>query len=177
MVSIHTWSMMLLALGSVLPDVHLLPIRQSGRKVSSRGFHGKLSQIPPSQSSIESFSIGLNASGMAIEARTASPRSPVLSTQGLRATRSLATHRNGTMSRSKSPPEAVEAGVSSSASARSICDDEMRWLGSTSRDLFLASLRFSSSRRLSRSVSILLNESGAGWIIPSHSTFLFYDYE
>ena len=58
------------------------------------------------------------------------------------------------MSRSKSPPEAVEAGVSSSASARSICDDEMRWLGSTSRDLFLASLRFSSSRRLSRSVSI-----------------------
>ena len=64
--------------------------------------------------------MGLNASGMDIDERIASPMSPLRSTTGRRVFISLATQRNGTIRLSKSRREAVVAGPNRSARARSI---------------------------------------------------------
>ena len=81
---------------------------------------------------------------MAIDERTASLNSPLRSTTGRRWFMSLATQRNGTIRRSKSPSEAAVAGAKSSVSARSICVEEIRFLGTWKR--FPAGLSTSISR-------------------------------
>ncbi len=88
--------------------------------------------------------MGLNTSGMDIEERTASPRSPRRRTTGARWLMSLATQRKGTISRSKLPPDAAVAEAKSSAKAMSICVEEIRLEGT--RNLRLGALR--SKRKL-----------------------------
>ena len=66
---------------------------------------------------------------MDIDERTASLRSPERSTTGSRAFMSLATQRKGTISSSKSPPQAAVAGAKSSVRAMSIWVEEMRFVG------------------------------------------------
>ena len=81
--------------------------------------------------------MGLNTSGMDMDERTASPRSPLSRTAGTRWFMSLATQRNGTISRSKSPREAAVAGAKSSAKAMSIWVDEIRLVGTRNLPLGL----------------------------------------
>ena len=77
--------------------------------------------------------MGLNTSGMDIDERTASLRSPRRITTGPRWFMSLATQRKGTIRRSKSPSAAAVAGANSSVRAMSICVEEIRFRGTRSR--------------------------------------------
>ena len=125
--------MLLFSLGGVFPAVQIDPTIRSGRNSASSGFQGKLSKIPPSYSSIESIAIGLKTRGMDIDERTASLKFPLRMTTGRRWFMSLATQRNGTIRRLKSPSEAAVAGAKSSVSARSTCVEEIRFVGNWTR--------------------------------------------
>ena len=81
---------------------------------------------------MESFFSGWKASGIDIEARTASARLPRFMTTGRRALRSAATHRKGTNRRSKSSPAAADAGASRPVRAMSIWVEEISPRGSSS---------------------------------------------
>ena len=94
------------------------PRIMSGWKALSSVRHGKLSYRPPSHSIIESIS----TTGMAIDARTASARSPDLSSTARWRLTSVAMQRKGTISLSKSPRQATLAGLKSCSSAMSICE-------------------------------------------------------
>ncbi len=77
--------------------------------------------------------MGLNTSGIDIDERTASARSPSRSTTPRRAFMSLATQRKGTIRSSKRPPAAAVAGAKSSIRAISTGVEESRFEGSTKR--------------------------------------------
>ncbi len=98
------------------------PRIMSGWKALSSVRHGKLSYRPPSHSIIESISTGGKTTGMAIDARTASARSPDLSSTARWRLTSVAMQRKGTISLSKSPRQATLAGLKSCSSAMSICE-------------------------------------------------------
>ena len=95
--------------------------------------------------------MGLNTSGMDIDERTASLRSPRRITTGPRWFMSLATQRKGIIRRSKSPSAAAVAGANSSVRAMSICVEEIRFRGARSR--FPAGL--STSMRMLRKPGLL----------------------
>ena len=70
---------------------------------------------------------------MDIDERTARLKSPLRITTGRRLFMSLATQRNGTIRRSKSPCAAAVAGAKSSVRARSTCVEEIRFVGTLTR--------------------------------------------